>query len=162
MATEQMEFFFCAESEIEERLRLLIEHQRLTLREAGEEMGYSAAHIFRLVNKFGIERPRRHRAKFHRDLIYQMRMAGVPYREIASRIGCAVRTVQSIAKDYERHQIAADFGTGDDGPFTRSAWGEDADCVDEPLAVKPYRCPVHGLVRLRPCVACMAEGNIGA
>lgn len=162
MTTKQLEFFFCAESEIEERLRLLLQVRRLTLREAGEELGYSATHVYRLAIRLGLADRRRHRAKDQRAEIYQMRMAGVPCKEIAARIGCAIRTVQSIAKDYERHQLARDFGFNDSGPFTRQDWGDGVNNYDEPLEVKPYRCPKHGLMKLRPCVACMAEGNSGA
>jgi hypothetical protein len=25
-----------------------------------------------------------------------------------------------------------------------------------PVSVRPYRCPTHGLVRFKPCVACQA------
>jgi AraC-like DNA-binding protein len=139
-------------------LEQLLTVERLTLREAGERLGCSATHVYRLAKRLGVTDRRRHSARHRRDEIHQMRSEGLQYREIAARVGCAVRTVQSIVRDYERHRIAEELGLDDSGPFTRQHWGELANNCEEPLEVKPYRCPKHGLMRLRPCVACLAEG----
>lgn len=164
MQTIQLKFPWTAEDPIEEKLRELLEFRGLTISEAAAILGKSQGNIFSLAEKFHIHRRRIQRAKKHRDEIYQRRLAGESPVAIARDIGCAVRTVQNVCKDYERHLINADLGLNDDGPFTRQVWGDDADDEElttladiEPREVKPYRCSTHGIVKFRPCIACMAE-----
>lgn len=163
----QLRFPWTAENPLEEKLRDLLEFRGLTISEAAKILGKSNGYIMYVSNKFSIHRQRIHRAKKYRDEIYQRRLAGESFVGIARDIGCAVRTVQNICRDYERHLINADLGIDDDGPFTRQVWGdggygddddESTTLADiEPREVKPYRCPVHGIVKFRPCIACMAE-----
>lgn len=146
------------EAGMKDRLHELLVVKRLSLRAAGEELGYSAVHVFRVAKELEVEGRRRHRAKNRRHEIYEMRVNGKSFREIAEQVGCAVRTVQAIVKDYQRHQLNEAVGVVDDGPFTRQQWGDDDGYdVAQPLEVKPYRCPRHGLMRLRPCLICAAE-----
>lgn len=164
MATQQLEFFFTAADDFEEQLRYMLEVQQLTLREVGKQLGKDQVSIHYYAKKFGIDLRRRHRAKNRREEIYQLHLDGVPTKEIARLIGCAVRTVQSICRDFERHATNEALGLADDGPFTRNQWGASGEAKDngEVLSVKVWRCPKHGIVKFRPCIACMAESNNGA
>lgn len=144
--------------ELTDLLRQWLERDRISLAEAGRRLGCSASRVLTEANRLGIHRRRRQRAKGHRQQIRELRMEGVAPREIAARFGIALRTVYTICRDYERFESNQILGV-DCEPFTRKRWGEAAEDLSAPAPVKPYRCPRHGLVTFRPCVACMAAGQ---
>ena len=111
--------------------------EKKTLRAAAKIFGVTHKKIFSLAKKFQIDF-RTQVARNRVEEIFEMHCNGCSVRRIAERIGCTERRVQQILKNYDYADRAA----------------------EDPQEVEPYRCPVHGVVKFRPCIACIAEGTI--
>lgn len=129
-----------ADAELLEQVHRLVVIERLPLRRAGEILSLPHQVVWALVRRhYPKAKRRRHLALKNAEKIVEMRLSGMRAEDIASRIGCSCRSVFRVFQQWSADDLAS---------------------VSElPIAqVATYRCPRHGLVKLQPCVACMAEG----
>lgn len=124
-------------SKIEIAKILILEN--LTLREISEIFGEPYHAIYSLIKKNFITLPPGRGRKFpgkRKEILRLLMESELPTREIARRVGVSQRTVCYHAK---KIRIAARREAGEFQPV-------ELDQV--------RRCPVHGLVKVWPCVAC--------
>lgn len=140
--------FVPAEERINKKdLKFLLEKQKMTLRGIAKPLGVKHYWIWKLAEKYRLKKRRRHVAKFFAKEIVAAKLEGKTAEEIASALGCSRRRILAVIKEYSSEEISAAIGS---------------EAGEVPQEVKPWRCSKHGLVKFRPCVACLAEGNNGA
>ena len=125
-------------------LKNLLENERMSLRGIAKPLGVSRHFVWEAAKKYHLKNRRRHIAKkFTREIVSE-KLAGKSAVEIAKTYGISVRRVCAIIREQSEREISA--AIYDDG-------------TESSHSVKAWRCPRHGLVKFRPCVACLAEGH---
>gem|GEM_PF-1529079 len=127
------------------RLRQLLTHQGKSFREAARIMGRPRSTLHSLAVRYRIKHrpPTDLSPRKSRTLQRLVREAKLTGTEISAKLRINKSTVTRA--------------------FARRLDEETPDCDFRPKRVRGKRCPVHGVVRFWPCVACAAtsEGRSG-
>ncbi len=128
-----------AMSHSQDRVALLRElHQQgKPLREISEQLGWTVSWVSRIALENGLRR-KITISQEQREQIRDLADA-YPVREIAKRVGCS----RSQAANWVL--------------FWRERDAEKRGDIATRRCNTPRRCPVHGLLKIWPCVACAAE-----
>lgn len=134
-----------ADAELLERIHDLVVRQRLPLRRAGEILGMPHQVVWELIERhYPKARRRRHLALRNAERIVELRLSGMRAEDISKVIGCSSRSVFRVFREAMEADIVSELGG-------------DASMI--PKRVQDWRCPIHGVVKFKPCVACMATDH---
>lgn len=142
------------DSELLRLLRIRLRHGD-TIRKISERSGASVERLCRIAQRAGLRYPNQYAsAEQQRQVLHLVETEDVSIRAAARTAGVSRSAAHRIIA--KKRNAMADQAIATEAKMRRGK-SANAQRVVAPRAVRPYRCPTHGMVTLSPCVACAAS-----